>query len=56
MYDIGEHINNLLNELPEYLNKNDKQLLLETTGIYKQQMGSQSTAKVSTDFSILEEV
>ena len=37
MHDIGGHITNLFDELPEYQNKNDKQLLLETTGIYKQQ-------------------
>ena len=52
MCHIGGHINSLLDELPEHLNKNNKQLLLETTGIYKQQMGLQSTVKVKRDFSI----
>ena len=37
MLDIEGNITNLFIELPEPLNKNDKQLLLETTGIYKQQ-------------------
>ena len=37
MLDIEANITNLFIELPEPLNKNDKQLLLETTGIYKQQ-------------------
>ena len=37
MDDIGRHITNLFDELPEHLNKNDNQLLLEATGKYKQQ-------------------
>ena len=37
MHNIGGHITNLFDELPEHLNKNGKQLLLETTEIYKQQ-------------------
>lgn len=37
MHDIGGYITNLFDELPGHLNKNDKQLLLKTTGIYKQQ-------------------
>ena len=36
MYDIGGDTINLFNELPEHLNKNDRQLLLATTGLYKQ--------------------
>ena len=35
--DIEGNITNLFDELPEHLNKNDKQLLLETTGLSKQQ-------------------
>ena len=37
MHDIGGHITNLFHELPKHLKKNGKQLLLETTRIYKQQ-------------------
>ena len=35
--DIEGNITNLFDELPEHLNRNDKQLLLETTGLSKQQ-------------------
>ena len=37
MHDIGEHFTNLFDESPEHLSENDKTLLLENTGIYKQQ-------------------
>ena len=37
VHDTEGHITNLFDELPEHLNKNDKQLLLETTGLSKQQ-------------------
>ena len=32
-HDIAGHITNLFDKIREHLNKNDKQLLLETTGI-----------------------
>lgn len=37
MHDTGGHTTNLSGYLPEHLSKKDKHLLLETTGIYKQQ-------------------
>ena len=37
MHGIGRHNTNLCDELPEHLNKNDKQLLLQTTWTYKRQ-------------------
>ena len=37
IHDIGWHITNLSDELLKHLSKNDKELLLETTGIIKQQ-------------------
>ena len=36
VHDTEGHITNLFDELPEHLNKNDKQLLLETIRPYKQ--------------------
>ena len=33
MHDSGVHITNLFDRLSEHFNENDKQLLLETTGI-----------------------
>ena len=36
-HGIRENIDNLFDEFPEHLNKNDNQLLLGTTEIYKQQ-------------------
>ena len=37
MHDTERYITNMFDELPEYLGKSDKQLLLETKEIYKQQ-------------------